>query len=134
MTQCRENTTDRREDRIDRAAWLIGHGYVQPGDGADVLTCWSQQFGEEKIYEVTTDSCTCWEGENRRRIICKHRMACFAPAMVLMVLELREAPNVDTLKSIGESYAEAIGLLDPIFVERAKEEYRKVRDELNKAI
>lgn len=122
------------EDRIARAEWLIGNGYVQSGnDGNDSMRCWSQRYGDDLIYTVTAYSCTCWEGQNRRKRICKHRWACFAPAAVLLVMELRTATDEQALERIGLDYKEAVGLLEPIYVNAARDEYVKCRDKLREA-
>lgn len=121
-----------KEDSISRAGWLVNQGYVQPGEGADVLQCWSQTHGEEKIYTVTYDSCECYVGQYRKSIICKHRWAAFASPAVCLILEIRQAISKRDLESIGRSYAEAMTTTDELFVKKARLEYVKRAEELER--
>lgn len=119
-----------KEDTFTRAGWLIGQGYVKPGDGADVLQCWSQTRGEFKVYDVAYDSCSCYIGEFRKSKICKHRLACFGAPVVLMVLEIRDIVTEGYLETVGKEYAEAIGECDDSFIVMARTEYMKRLEEI----
>jgi len=119
-----------KEDVFTRAGWLIGHSYVKPGDGADVLKCLSQTHGESVVYDVTYDTCTCYIGEFRKSKICKHRLACFAAPVVLMVLEIRDIVTEEYLETIGKEYAEAIKGCDDLFIAIARTEYMKKLEEI----
>lgn len=119
-----------REDSIDRAGWLIRQGYVQGPESSEVQYCWSQVYGKDKMYEVTLHSCTCYVGEYRKAIICKHRWGCFGALAVCLILEIRQAISQCDLESIGASYSEGLKKTDEIFVSIARAEYRKRQKEL----
>lgn len=120
----------KRQDVFDRAGFLIGNGHVLPGDGADVLRCKSQSCPEEKVYDVTYDTCTCYIGEFRKSKICKHRLACFGAPVVLMILEIRDIATEGYLETIGKEYAEAIKGCDDSFIAMARTEYMKKLEEI----
>ena len=117
---------------IDRAATLIHDGYPQGQVEKGVWLCWSQRYGQERIYTVTADSCSCWMGQNRRSMVCKHRWSCVAPLCVGFVQELREASTMHGLELITDAYAPSIQHLDECFLEYARKEYQMKRDELQK--
>ena len=121
---------ERKEDVIDRAGWLISHSYVLPGERGDAKRCQSQRLAEQQIYDVTFDSCTCYVGQYRKGRICKHRLACFGLSSVALILEMREAPDPDALRTLGEDYAEALAEEDESFVKLARIEYLKRMEEL----
>lgn len=124
------SATEQKKDAISRASWLLSQGYVQPGDGADVLQCWSQVYGSKKVYTVTYDSCECYIGLYRKRTICKHRFACFGSPVVCLIMEIRTAISQCDLESIAAMYKEALESVDELFVAKARLEYRKRLEEL----
>lgn len=115
---------------IDRAAALISLAYPQGEIEPGVWRCWSQRYGEDRIYTVTATSCTCWMGENRRSLICKHRWACFAPFVVEFIQNLRENTTTNALRDTIESYLKELAKVNRCYVDYARTEYRLKRDEL----
>ena len=115
---------------IDRAAIMIRDGYPQGEVEPGVWLCWSQRYGAEKIYTVTAYDCSCWMGENKRSIVCKHRFACHAPLIVDFIQNMRDSNGLDELRSLGEAYAEEMKRVPECFVDYARKEYEMKRDEL----
>src|SRR5262245_35376693 len=118
---------------IERAATLIADGYPQGEVEPGVWLCWSQTHGPSVIYTVTADSCSCWIGEHKRSLICKHRWACFAVAIVEFIQQIRKAESKEVLEDLAVWYEEPMTEVLRCYVDYAREEYRTRLDQLKEA-
>lgn len=115
---------------ISRAARLIRDGFVVEVS-PDLAYCRSQTK-QDRIYDVTPWTCTCWIGETLSSQICKHRWACFAREVVGLLSDLYTAQTEDELADIGYAYSQQ-GLDAPeFFIKIAKDEYRRIRAEMRR--
>lgn len=113
---------------ITRAGSLIRDGYVVEVS-LDLAYCRSQTR-DGVIYDVTPWSCNCWIGENLPSKVCKHRWACFAREVVGLLADIYSAQTEDELGDIGYAYSQN-GLDAPeLYVEIARNEFRRVRAEI----
>lgn len=112
---------------IAKAGWLMANEYVQDAEG-DTRRCWSQRYKDTQIYNVTVNTCTCWMGENRSNVICKHRWAAFGGIIVVLVHEILNSKNLEDLQRMAVDYKDDARDAPRVFVQAAREQY-KIREQ-----